>query len=158
MNSPSPVEQKALRQFFWTAYSLGLVACVAWPLLLQVILGRSITPGTQPFEGSLRDIGYTFTLLSLIIALFARHRFRKLLTNVEALPARQRPFVIAREILLQSALMEVTALFGVLLYQQCGPHAERYARSFILLPTFMFLLFVPRLSSWQATLSESKKT
>lgn len=152
MSSQKPLEQKALRQVFWMAYGLGLIVCVAWPLFLQWLLGRSITPGTQPFEGSLRDIGYLFTLLSLVIAVFAMHRFRKLRTRLGSLASRQRPYAIGREIMLHAALIELAALFGVLLYQLCGLHAERYARSFILLPPFMFLVFVPRLSSWEAAL------
>ena len=71
MAAPEPAELKVLRQAFRIAYGVGILLCVLWPLALELLLGRIIEPGTQPFEGVLWEIGCTFTLLSMAIALFA---------------------------------------------------------------------------------------
>ena len=138
----------SLRRAFIAAYGLGVILCVVWPLVLQGMLGTVIKPGLLGMESLAQDLGYTFTGLVILSALFVVRRSRRVQASFAALDGTRRARVMALEILLYSALFELSALFGLIYHGMGGPQAERYARSFIGLATLMFLLFVPRFSTW----------
>ena len=134
---------------FRLAYPMGMVLCVAWPLALQLLLGTVIRQGPTPPGGVAEQLGYTFSGLTLLIALFLTWRWGKVRAAFAGVPAQQQPAIVFREILLYAALLELTSLFGILYYALAGPLAERYSRSFIALTSIMFFVFVPRLDAWR---------
>lgn len=144
-----PATSPAFRRAFLLAYGLGVLMCVLWPLVLQGLLGSVLQPGILGMPGLAEELGYTFTGLVVLSALFVRWRARKVRAGFAALDATRRPRVMALEILLYSAIFELSALFGLVYHGMGGPQAERYARSFIGLATLMFLVFVPRLGAWR---------
>lgn len=135
-------EANPLRSFR-IAYALGLVLCVVWPLFLQVILRRTVQPiGTG---GELAtELGYTFTGLSALSAVFVIRRSARIRKAFASLDPPRQSQTILREVLLYAALFELSAVYGIIYFALQGPHAERYGRTFIALPTVMFFLFVPR--------------
>jgi len=140
----------SLRRAFLTAYGLGLLLCVVWPLVLEGILVRVVPqPGATAGELAM-ELGYTFTGLTAMAALFAVRRRAKVLAALPTLEPIRQPGTLLREILLCSALFELSAVYGVLCYAMGGPGAERYGRTFIALPALMFFLFVPNWSKWKA--------
>lgn len=139
----------ALRRTFRLAYGLGALLCVVWPLALQGLLGSFLQPGGLGPSAMLEDLGYTFTGLVFLGALLVHWRSRKVRAGFAVLAERSRPRVMAKEILLYSAIFELSALFGLLYQGLGGPGAERYARTYIALAPVMFLVFVPRLAAWQ---------
>jgi len=68
-SAPDPHEA-ALRRAFQRAYGLGLVLCVCWPLILQLLLGPVIKPGQAPPAGVVQQLGYTFTGHTFLAAAF----------------------------------------------------------------------------------------
>jgi hypothetical protein len=144
-----------LARAFRAAYGTGLVLGVAWPLVLQALLGTVLQPGTGPGGELVRELGYTFTGLVCAIALFLSRRWRRVRTGFAALPPGQRPRALAREVLVYAALCAVSAGFGLAYYALGGPLAERYARGFLALSPAMFLLFVPRLPAWRRAAQEA---
>ena len=155
MSLPEPQEkelQAALRRAYLLAYGLGLALCVVWPLALQALLERMIPLGflgASPLAG---ELGYTFTGLVVLSALYVLRRSRLARSRFPGLKASRRPRTMILEILLYSALFEASALFGLVYYGLGGPLADRYARTFIALSTIMFFLFVPRWSAWRRAL------
>ena len=149
--NPTP---PAFRQAFLLAYGLGVLLCVVWPLVLQALLGRMIQPGILGMGSLAQELGYTFTGLVILSALFVVRRSRRVRANFAALDGTKRTRVMALETLLYSALFELSAFFGLVYHGMGGPQAERYARSFIALSTVMFLLFVPRFSAWRKAMEE----
>jgi len=145
---PERAETAAWRRAFLFAYGLGLVLCVIWPLVLQAMLGSLLQPGILGPSGLAEDLGYTFTGLVFLGALFAHRRSRKARAAFAALDLSQRARVVAMETLLYSAIFALSMLYGLLYHGLGGPRAERYARTFIALAPVMFLLFVPRLGAW----------
>ena len=143
------LETPLLAKAFRLAYPMGLVLCVAWPLAVQLLLGTVIRQGPNPPGGVAEQLGYTFSGLTFLIALFISWRWGKVRAAFGLLPAPERPAIVFREILIYSALLELTSLFGILYYALGGPLAERYSRSFIALTTVMFFVFVPRLDAWR---------
>ena len=144
-----PAAPSPLRPGFLLAYGTGLALCVAWPLVLQVLLGTVLHPGflgPTPLAG---ELGYTFTGLVVLGALFVKRRSVQALRTFATLAPGLRPRAMVREILLYAALFELSAFFGLVYDGMGGPQAERYARSFIALAAIMFLVFVPRLSAWE---------
>jgi hypothetical protein len=135
------------RRSFFLAYGLGVLLCVLWPLALQGLLGTLMEPGSLGKPLLAEDLGYTFTGLVILTALFVQWRARKVLAGFVAVEESRRSRVMALEILLYAALFELSALYGVVYQGLGGP--ERYARSFIGLATVMFLVFVPRLETWR---------
>jgi hypothetical protein len=144
-----PDQPAAFRRTFLLAYGMGLLLCVVWPLVLLGLLGTVLQPGILGLGWLGEELGYTFTGLVVLSALFVRWRSGKVRAGFAALDEAQRRRVMALEILLYSAIFELSALFGLLYHELGGPQAERYARSFIALATVMFLMFVPRLGAWQ---------
>lgn len=130
------------------AYGIGLFICVAWPLVLQLMLGTVIRPGADAPGAAARELGYTFTGLTFAAALFITWRSGKAKAGLPALPPQARPGAVLRETVIYAALCELSALYGLATYALGGSLAERYARSFIALATVMFFVFVPRLRAW----------
>ena len=149
MTTGSAPETPTLDKAFRWAYPAGLLLCVAWPLALQLMLGTVIRQGVLPPGGVAQQLGYTFSGLTFLIALFITWRWSKVRAAFPATPAPARPGILLRETLLYAALLELTSLFGILYYALGGPLAERYSRSFIALSTVMFFVFVPRLDAWR---------
>ena len=137
-----------LNKAFRFAYPLGLAMCVGWPLVLQLLLGTAIRQGSIPPGGVAQQLGYTFSGLTLVIAVFLTRRWTRIQKRFRTIPPEARPATLIRETLLYASLLEFVSLFGVLYYALGGPMAERYSRSFVALTTIMFFVFVPRLDAW----------
>jgi len=144
----------ALEKGFRLAYPAGLVLCVAWPLALQVMLGRAIRPSPDPPSGMVQDLGYTFSALTFASAWFVARRWSRVRDSFRTVAAPRRGRVLARETLAYSLLFVCSSLFGLAYYALGGPHPERYARGFIALTTVMFFVFVPRLQAWRKAARE----
>jgi len=138
-----------LRQTFLLAYALGLLLCVIWPLVLQVILGHVIAPSTTTAAELATELGYAFTGLTALATLFVVRRWARIRAELSSHPPGLRSRTVLREILLYSAVFELSAAYGIVCYAMGGPGAERYGRTFIALPTLMFFLFVPRWRKWK---------
>lgn len=152
---PSQPPDPALRRAFLFSYGTGLALCVLWPLVLQALLGTVLQPGFLASAGLAEDLGYTFTGLVVLGALFVKGRSGKILRTFPSVEAARRPQVLAREVLLYAAIFELSAWFGLVYDGLGGPLAERYARSFIALATVMFLVFVPRFAAWERAVGAS---
>lgn len=149
MQAPARQDQAlTLTRAFRLSYGLGLVICVAWPLALQLMLGTAILQTAKPPAGVVQQLGYSFTGLTLLSALFVTWRWGKVRAAFRATPASDQPRTLLRETVIYAALFELTSVYGVVYYALGGPLAERYARSFIALTTIMFFVFVPRLQAW----------
>jgi len=148
MTKPELLPNPPLYQAFRVAYALGLVLCMLWPLALQVLLTRLVpNPGGTAGDLAL-ELGYGFTGLTVLTALFMRQRASKTLRELKALDPPRQARTLFREIILAAALFELCAVYGILTYAMGGPHAERYGRTFLLLPALMFLVFVPGWKKW----------
>ena len=146
---PGPPPDPVLRRAFLVSYGVGFVLCVLWPLVLQALLGTLLRPGFLAVSGLAEELGYTFTGLVVLGILYVKGRSRKALRTFQALEAEQRPRVLAREVLVYAAIFELSACLGLVYDGLGGPHAERYARSFVALASVMFLVFVPRFAAWE---------
>lgn len=142
-------ELKALHGAYRWAYLAGLALCVFWPLMLQLVFTNFITPGQNPPDGVVKQLGYTFTGLVLLSAAFVTWRWGKVRAGFPDLDVVARPKVMAREILLYSALFEVSCFFGLAYWALAGLEGVRFARSFIVLTSIMFFCFVPRFDAWR---------
>ena len=149
---PAPAPVITLRQGFLLVYGVGVALCVIWPLVLQVLLGRVIQPGFLGVTNVAKELGYTFTGLVILSALYVVRRSKRVRSGFATLDATKRTRVMSIEILLYAALFELSALFGLVYHGLGGPQAERYARTFIALSTVMFLGFVPRFELWRQAL------
>ena len=150
MTSDNPSLAKAFR----TGYGLGLLICVAWPLVLQLLLGTAIKAASAPPDGVVRQLGYTFTGLTFAAALFVTWRWQRVRKAFAATAPADQPGVVVRETILYAALFELSSLYGLIYYSLGGPLAERYSRSFIALTTVMFFIFVPRFNAWREAAQE----
>lgn len=142
-------ESREQRTTFLVAYGLGAALCVAWPLVLLGLTGSFLQPGLLAQAELAQDLGYTFTGLVVLAALYVVRRSRRVRQRLAQVEAAKRGRVIALETLLYSALFGLSALLGLVYLALGGPEAVRYARTFIALSPIMFLLFVPRLSAWR---------
>lgn len=146
------LQEKALRRAFQKAYGLGLVLCVCWPLVLQLLLGPLIKPGQNAPQGVIQQLGYTFTGLTFLAAALVTWRSLKIRAGFKTLAPARRPRVLFREVLLYSVLFELSCFYGILYWALAGGEANRFARSFIMLTSLMFFFFVPRWSAWKDAL------
>jgi hypothetical protein len=154
MNVENSDTSPSLTKAFRIAYVIGLFICVAWPLLLQLMLGTAIRPGAAPPDGVVQQLGYTFTLLTFGSAAFVTWRWGKVRGEFKDVPRASRPGRILRETILYAALFELSSFYGIIYYALGGPGAERYSRSFIALTTVMFFVFVPRFQAWRDAAGE----
>ena len=134
---------------FRLAYPMGMVLCVAWPLALQLLLGTAIHRGAAAPGGVAQPLGYTFSGLTFLIALFLTWRWGQVRAAFHRQSPDQQAATLVREVIFYSALLELTSLFGIAYFALGGPMAERYSRSFVALTTVMFFVFVPRLEAWR---------
>jgi hypothetical protein len=139
----------SLDRGFRIAYRAGLVLCLGWPLALQLLLGTVIHRGLAGPGPAIQQLGYTFTGLTFTCALYVLGRRTRIRAGFREVATERRGRVLVREILLNSALFQVSSLFGILYYAMGGPQAERFARGFIALTPIMFFVFVPRLQAWR---------
>lgn len=142
-------ELNALHRAYRWSYLAGLILCVFWPLMLQLVFTNFITPGQNPPDGVVKQLGYTFTGLVLLGAAFVTWRWGKVRVGFHSLDVAARPKVMAREILLYSALFEVSCFLGLAYWALAGLEGVRFARSFIVLTSIMFFCFVPRFDAWR---------
>lgn len=145
-------EDPGLKSAFQRAYLLGLALCVIWPLMLQLLLGRTIQPGANAPAGPFQQLGYTFTGLTFLAAAFVTWRSQKMRGAFRALAPAERPRVMFREIVVYAALFELSSLYGLLYWMMVGqdPQGAQFSRTFLVLSSVMFFVFVPRLGAWQA--------
>jgi hypothetical protein len=141
--------EPSLDRGFRLAYPAGLLLCVAWPLALQLMLGSAIRGPEAPAGEAVRQLGYSFTGLTVACAVFVLRRWGRVRCGFPALPAGRQARVLVRETLLYSVLFLLSSLFGLCYYTLGGPKAEQFARGFIALSTIMFFVFVPRLRAWR---------
>ena len=146
-------EVKALQPAYRQARVVGLFICVAWPLLLMVLVATgAVQPGTAPMTGPARQIGYTFTGLVFLSAMWVTWRSGKVLKGFRDLEPERRPRVVWRESLVYAALFELSSLWGLLYWMMVGQAAARYVGAFMALTPIMFLFFVPRFHAWKLAL------
>jgi len=150
VKSVSRPPEGSLERGFRIAYPTGLVLCVVWPLVLQLMLGSAIRPSAATPSEAVRQLGYSFTGLTCACAVFVTWRWGRIRAGLRNVAAQRRSGILVRETLFYSCLFELSSLFGLCYYALGGPTAERYARGFIALTTVMFFVFVPRLRAWQA--------
>jgi hypothetical protein len=131
------------------AYGTGLALCAAWPLALQLLLGTAIRRPDGAPDPLVLQLGYSFTGLVCVGAWFLVRRWHRVRAGFRALAAGAHGRAAAREILLYSAICQVSALFGVAYYALGGPRPEQYGRGFVALATVMFFVFVPRPQAWR---------
>ena len=149
MSNETASDAPHLAKAFRPAYLVGLLFCVGWPLALQLLLGTRIHRGLTPPGDVARQLGYTFSGLTFLIAFFLTWRWGQVRRTFRAQAPAHQAAILVREIIFYSALLEFTSLFGIAYYALGGPLAERYSRSFIALTTVMFFVFVPRLDAWR---------
>ena len=132
---------------------VGLIICVAWPLLLIVMVATgSVKPGTAPMAGPAKQIGYTFTALVCLAAAWVTWRSGKVLKGFRELSLEERPRVVMRESLIYAAVFETSSLWGLLYWMMVGQNGARFVGTFMALTPLMFFLFVPRLHAWKLAL------
>ncbi|MDR3671002.1 MAG: hypothetical protein P4L36_09160 [Holophaga sp.] len=141
--------EPSLDRGFRMAYPAGLVLCVACPLALQLMLGSAIRRPETPAGEAIQQLGYSFTGLTVVCAVFVLRRWSRIRAGFRTLAAGRRARVLVRETLLYSVLFLLSSLFGLLYYALGGPKAEQFSRGFIALTTIMFFVFVPRLRAWR---------
>lgn len=147
-----PDSGSEFRGAFRIAYGLGALLCLAWPLVLLGLIGGVLQPGLLGAPDLARDLGYTFTGLVALSALYVVRRSKQALGGFAEVPTLRRGRVVAQETLLYSALFGLSALLGLVYLSLGGPSAIRYARTFVALSGAMFLCFVPRRSAWMKAL------
>lgn len=141
---------QALQKAFRSAYLAGLVMCVIWPLLLQLMLGPVIRPGANPPAGVFQQLSYTFSGLSFAAAAFVTWRSGRMREGLKAVAPGERSRLVFREVLLYAALFELSSLYGLVYWMLVGEAGARHARAYLVLSSVMFFVFVPRLSAWRA--------
>ncbi len=150
-------EVQALLPAYRRARLAGLIICVAWPLLLMVMVATgAVRPGAAPLEGPAKEIGYTFTGLVFLSAAWVTWRSGKVLKGFRDLAPDQRPRVVLRESLLYAAAFEASCLWGLLYWMMVGPNAARYVGTFMALTPIMFFFFVPRFYAWKLALERGE--
>jgi hypothetical protein len=118
-------------------------------------MGTLIQRPTQPLGDFVKELGYTFTGLSALAALYAWNRLKKARSGFAKLDEQGQAACILKETLLASALFELSAAYGLIYFVLGGPEAGRYSRTFVLLPTLMFFAFIPRLQAWREAAERS---
>lgn len=130
------------------AYRLGLLSCVAAPLLLQMAPEVLLQLGPRMAPELAQELGYTFTAISFLLCIYVRNRSKKALETFPRIEASQRPALLRQTMVTGSLLLSLMALLGLAYAWISGPHAERHARTFLILPLPAFFLLIPRRSAW----------
>lgn len=138
---------KAVRQ----GRILGLVLCLAWPLVLMAMIGGgAIRAGSLPAQGPLRSLAYGFMGLIFLAGAFVTWRTNRVMKGFKALTPEVQGRTAFREILIASALFELSCLYGLLYWMLVGRNAFHQVLTFMALTPLMFFLFVPGLNDWVA--------
>lgn len=144
-------ELKDLHRAYGRGYLAGLVLCVIWPLILVLMLGAGLVkPGANAPAGVFKELGYTFTLLAFASAAFVTWRSGKVRKGFHSLEAAQRPRILFRELVVYSALFELSCLYGLVYWMLVGLAGRQHAFSFMMLSPLMFFFFVPRFEAWRS--------
>lgn len=76
---------------FRIARMIGLVACVAWPLILMLlIMTEKVVPGNFIPEGLVKEFSYTLTGLTLAGTFFVNYRSGKVLSRFKDQPNEKK--------------------------------------------------------------------
>lgn len=143
--------EPSLRRAFWQGYGVGLAACVAWPLVLQLLIGPVLRVPPPLLQGEdLRQVGFTLTGLACLSSAVIWWRARSLRRTLAGLPPPARPVRVRGELLLASGLIALSVVLGLAYLALGGAEALRYVRGFLLLAPFQFLALVPRLAAWES--------
>ncbi len=139
-----------LRRAVQRARLLGLALCLAWPLVLMVMLGAGLVrPGTLAPVGPLRTLAFGFTGLSLLSAGWVTWRTQRVMKGFATLDRAEQPRVAFRESLLYAALFELSCLYGLIYWMLVGRNAFQHVLTMLALTPVMFMLFVPRYEHWR---------
>ncbi len=146
---PANASDSALRKAVTRARILGLVLCLAWPLILMAMIGGgAVRAGTLPPVGPLRITAYVFMGLSLLAGGLVTWRTNHVLGGFRNLSEAERPRVAFREILFYSATFELSCLYGLIYWMLVGRNAFHHVLTFMALTPIMYFLFVPGLNDW----------
>ncbi|HJV22937.1 MAG TPA: hypothetical protein VJ570_09570 [Holophagaceae bacterium] len=141
--------EAALRKAVTRGRVLGLVLCLAWPLILMAMIGGgAVRAGTQPPVGPLRTAAYVLMGLSLLAGGLVTWRTNRVLGGFHQVAESDRPRVAFREIVLYSALFELSCVYGLVYWMLVGRNAFHHVLTFMALTPIMFFLFVPGLNDW----------
>ncbi len=134
---------------FRIARMLGLIVCVAWPLILMLlIMNQKVVPGNLISGTLIKEFSYTLTGLTLIGTFFVVYRSSKVLTNFKNQPEHLKPHIVFRESLIYVLVIQMTTWYGLIYWLLAGWSVSRHVGTFIMLSPICFFLFVPRLSQW----------
>jgi len=145
----SSPELSSLRQARRTPYLVGLILCVLWPLILQILLTR-LPQGEPSAPSVVESLGHTFTGLIALAAAWAIWRRARAKAALSEQELTVRCASLRRETLRAAALFGSCSLLGLLYFGAAGPRGERHARSYIAAVPVMFFVFVPRIRAFQA--------
>lgn len=143
-------ELRALHKAYQRAYLLGLLMCVMWPLVLILMVGAGLVkPGQNAPDGVFQQLGYTFTGLAFASAAFVTWRSGNVRKDFRGVDPARRPGLLFREVVLYSALFELSCLYGLGYWMLVGLPGRQHAFSFMMLAPLMFFFFVPRFEAWK---------
>ncbi len=130
---------------------LGLVLCLAWPLVLMAMIGGgAVRAGNLPPVGPLRILGYVFMALTLMAGAFVTWRTNRVMGRFQALPPQVQARTAFRETLLDATLFELSCLYGLIYWMLVGRNAFQHVLLFMALTPIMYFLFVPGLNDWMS--------
>lgn len=128
------------------AWGTGLVVCLAVPLAAGTMaLMGCLPPGRAPVEGTVQQLGYSFTGLTFLAGAIMAWRRVHFLQVFDSLGEAARVAALHREARILALLSLSTTLWGVLYWAMVGFHAVRHVLTFLVLTPVMFLCFMPRL-------------
>ncbi|HJV91752.1 MAG TPA: hypothetical protein VJ623_15675 [Holophagaceae bacterium] len=141
--------EAALRKAVTRGRVLGLVLCLAWPLILMAMIGGgAVRAGTFQPVGTLRTVAFVLMGLSLLSGGLVTWRTNRVLGGFSQVPRADRPRVAFREIVFYSALFELSCVYGLVYWMLVGRNAFHHVLTFMALTPIMFFLFVPGLNDW----------
>ena len=126
------------------AWGTGLAVCLAVPLAAGALaLTGRLPPGQSPVEGTVQQLGYSFTGLTFLAGAVMAWRRVHFLQAFDSLGEAARVAALHREARLLALLSLSTTLWGVLYWAMVGFHAVRHVLTFLVLTPVMFLCFMP---------------
>ncbi|MBI3132813.1 MAG: hypothetical protein HYZ13_15970 [Acidobacteria bacterium] len=145
----SGASDPSLRQAVTRARILGLILCLAWPLILMAMIGGgAVRAGTLQPVGALRTTAFVLMGLSFLAGGAVTWRTNRVLGGFRQMAEAERPKVAFREILLYSALFELSCLYGLIYWMLVGRNAFHHVLTLMAITPIMFFLFVPGLNDW----------